>query len=167
MTPVASGPTASAISAELESKLTTVRGALEASGLSGIRLRGADWFAGATCGGSNVVDLTSATCAAEVFVARNRAFVLTDAIEATRLHEGEIPPGLEVVAFPWARVSEREASVRDEGRGARIASDALHEGEAPLPDELTAARLGLHPAELDRCRALGCDAEPDQAGRNG
>jgi hypothetical protein len=141
--------------AELDAKLATIRRALEATGLSGVRLRSHDWFAWVTCGGSNAVLTTSELGVAEVFVTPTDGFVLTDAIEAARLEREELPRGLTVAAFPWARPEDRGAFVCDHVRGGPVASDAPCSGELPLPDELTSARRRLHPAELDRYRVLG------------
>ncbi|MFN7132536.1 MAG: peptidase M24, partial [Myxococcales bacterium] len=79
---------------ELQAKLGFLRSALQAHGLGGVRLRGVDWFAWASCGGSSTVILTTETGVAEVFVTADGAWVLTDTIEAQRLSEEELPHGL-------------------------------------------------------------------------
>ena len=56
------------ISGELSAKLATIRAALASAGAAAVRLRGVDWFAWATCGGSNVVILTTEAGIAEVLV---------------------------------------------------------------------------------------------------
>src|SRR3954454_25341638 len=58
---------------ELETKLALIRAALDAHGLAAVRLRGVDWFAWATCGGSSMVILTTETGVAEVVVTRDGA----------------------------------------------------------------------------------------------
>ena len=73
------------ISIELTTKLATLRAALGEAQAAGVRLRGVDWFAWATCGGSNVVILTTETGCAEVFVTSDGAWILTDQIEGARL----------------------------------------------------------------------------------
>ncbi len=143
--------------AELETKLGLIRAALEAHGLSGVRLRGVDWFAWATCGGSSVVILTTETGVAEVLVTREGAWVLTDSIEAPRMSAEEVPPGLEVWQAPWTTPSARERFVAERARGP-LASDRPQPGERPLPPELVAAKRRLLPEELERYRALGRDA---------
>ena len=75
------------ISTELATKLDIVRAALERDGAVAVRLRGVDWFAWATCGGSNVVLLTTDVGVAEVLITRAGAWVLTDAIEALRMEQ--------------------------------------------------------------------------------
>lgn len=142
---------------ELERKLSAVRACMEAESLSAIRLRGTDWFSWMTCGGSNVVLLTTDVGVAEVLVTRADAWIVTDAIEARRISEEEAPVGLEVRAFPWATPTDRERFIHQAGGGA-VASDRPAADERPLPASLWAERSSLGPEELDRYRALGRDA---------
>lgn len=147
-----------AIDAELGEKLTLLQGALERHRLAGIRLRGQDWFAWATCGGSNGVLLASERGVAEILATPSGAVVLTDAIEAERLRAEEVPSELEVVEFGWTRPAEREAFVRDAIGEAAVASDLPSVGERALPDDLVAEKRRLMPGEVARYRELGRDA---------
>lgn len=143
---------------ELQTKLTTIRAALDAHALAGVRLRGVDWFAWATGGGSNVVILTTETGVAEVLVTATGAWVLTDAIEAGRLRAEEVPPGLEVWSGPWQSQDEREAFVAARTGAGTVASDRPRDSERPLPPELVAAKRRLLLEEVQRYRLLGRDA---------
>ncbi|MFL5349675.1 MAG: M24 family metallopeptidase [Hyalangium sp.] len=143
---------------ELEVKLTRVRAILEEKKLAAVRLRGVDWFAWATCGGSNVVLLTTDVGVAEVLITHEGAWVLTDAIEAARLEQEEVPPGLPVWSGPWAERGKREAFVEAKLGGGLVASDRPTGKEVPLPAELVDVRHSLLPEELERYRALGRDA---------
>jgi Xaa-Pro aminopeptidase len=143
---------------ELETKLATVRAVLERRGLGAVRLRGVDWFAWATCGGSNVVLLTTDVGVAEVLITRDGAWVITDAIEAPRMEEEEVPRGLTLWSTPWTERSRREAFIDAKRAGAPVASDRPEGNEVPLPAELVDARHSLLPEELERYRALGRDA---------
>ena len=140
---------------ELDTKLGLIRAALAANDLAGIRLRGVDWFAWATCGGSNVVILSTESGIAEVLVTVEGAWVLTDEIEAARLQAEELPAGPEVWAGPWNQPASREAFVRERVGGRTIASDRPAEDEVAVPDELVAAKRRLLPEEVERYRALG------------
>jgi Xaa-Pro aminopeptidase len=140
---------------ELDVKLARVRALLAQKGLGAVRLRGVDWFAWATCGGSNVVLLTTDTGVAEVLITRTGAWVLTDAIEAARLEEEEVPKGLPIWSAPWADKARREAFVDTQREGAPVASDRPTGSEVPLPTELVQSRWALLPQELERYRALG------------
>ena len=143
---------------ELETKLSLIRAALDADDLAAVRLRGVDWFAWASCGGSSVVILTGESGIAEILVTRDSAWALTDSIEAARLRAEEVPAGLEVWSAPWNAPDERRAFVDEQVGGGRLASDRPVAGEAPLPPELVAAKRRLLPAEIDRYRSLGADA---------
>jgi Xaa-Pro aminopeptidase len=143
---------------ELEVKLARVRAVLETHGLGAVRLRGVDWFAWATCGGSNVVLLTTDVGVAEVLITRSGAWALTDAIEAPRMEQEEVPRGLPVWSGPWADRAQREAFVEAKRGGALVASDRPVGQEVPLPAELVDTRHSLLPQELERYRALGRDA---------
>ncbi|WP_224363287.1 UTP--glucose-1-phosphate uridylyltransferase [Hyalangium versicolor] len=143
---------------ELELKLARVRAILEKHQLGAVRLRGVDWFAWATCGGSNVVLLTTDVGVAEVLITREGAWVLTDAIEAARLEEEEVPRGLPVWSSPWTARDQRESFIESKRGGRPVASDRPSGKEVPLPAELVDARHALLPEELERYRALGRDA---------
>lgn len=147
-----------AVAGELDAKLQLLRSEIERHALAGIRLRGQDWFAWATGGGSNALLLASETGLAEVLATPDRTVVLTDAIEAPRLRSEEVPSDLEVVEFEWMRPEAREAHVAQATGAGPIASDLPADGELALPASLVAARRRLLPAEIDRYRSLGRDA---------
>jgi len=146
------------ISGELSAKLAAIRAALSSTSATAVRLRGVDWFAWATCGGSNVVILTTETGVAEVLVTADRAWVLTDEIEAARLSAEEIPSGLEIWAGPWNDPVARQAFVDGVVGGGSVISDRPWSAEQPLPPALVAAKRRLLPEELARYRVLGRDA---------
>src|SRR6185295_13523279 len=129
------------ISGELSAKLAAVRAALNGSTAVATRLRGVDWFAWATCGGSNVVILTTETGVAEVFVTLDGAWILTDEIEAGRREAEEIPSeGYEIWAGPWNDLGARQLFVENTVKGGAIISDRPTPGERPLPAELIARK---------------------------
>lgn len=137
---------------EIQAKLHSVRATL---GRDALRLRGSDWFAWATAGGSNVVLLTAETGVAEILITRDTAWVLTDAIEATRLKEEELGREFDIHACAWANPEEREAHVRQLVGSARIFSDLPRDGEAPLPQTLCALKWRLLDSEIARYRDVG------------
>ncbi|MFN2546960.1 MAG: M24 family metallopeptidase [Myxococcales bacterium] len=142
---------------ELERKLAIVRAAMRGAGLKGVRLRTTAWFAWATCGGSNVVLLTSDSGVAEVLITESLACVLTDEIEAARLRHEELPPGLTIEACRWIdRPGAWDAAVKERTEGGAVASDAPAAGEVLLPKALS--RAPLQPEELERYQRLGADA---------
>lgn len=143
---------------EVATKLAAVRAACEGTGLGAVRLRGVDWFAWATAGGSSAVLLTAEVGVAEVLVAAAGAWVLTDEIEAARLAEEEVPAGLSLWAAPWNDPSAPDAFVAERAGGAPVASDRPADGEVALPRALASARWSLSSGEVARYRTLGRDA---------
>ena len=143
---------------EVAAKLAEVRAACEAHGLAAVRLRGVDWFAWATAGGSAAVLLTAETGAGEVLVTAAGGWVLTDEIEIARLAEEEVPEGLSLWAAPWADAAATDAFVAAQVGDGLVASDVPEGSEVALPDALVAARWSLEDGEVARYRALGRDA---------
>jgi Metallopeptidase family M24 len=143
---------------ELEQKLQRLRALLRQEALAGVRLRGVDWFAWGTCGGSSHMLLAAETGVAELLVTADGAFVLTDVIEADRLAAEELPPGWSVVAHPWEHPELRERLARERTGPGPIASDRPAGDERPLPDRFVHARWALLPEEQERLRTLGGEA---------
>ena len=131
---------------ELQAKLDLIRAALAAHDLDGVRLRGVDWFAWVTCGGSSVVILTAERGVAEVLVTPTGAWVLTDSIEADRLTSEEVAAGFEVWSAAWNAPAKRQSFVDEQVGDGRVASDRPGEGEYSLPPELVAAKRRLLPS---------------------
>lgn len=145
-------------SAEVQAKLALLRECLGKAGAAAIRLRGIDWFAWVTAGGSSAVLQTAETGVAEVLVTQDEAVILTDEIEIARLREEEIPAGFSFHASPWAQIELRERYVLGLAGDAIVLSDRPHNGEQPLPNALRLRRLVLGEAEQMRYRALGREA---------
>ncbi|MFL6672603.1 MAG: M24 family metallopeptidase [Massilia sp.] len=144
--------------AEVAGKLALLRATLDQLGAGAIRLRGIDWFAWITAGGSSAVLLTAEVGVAEVLVTRGEACVMTDEIEAARLRDEEIPPGFTYHIAPWAELELREDYVRGAADGAPVLSDRPQAGELPLPLALRQRRMVLDEAEQQRYRELGREA---------
>ncbi|WOD40265.1 M24 family metallopeptidase [Nodosilinea sp. E11] len=143
---------------EISEKLAVLRHTLQQTDAAGIRLRGTDWFAWATAGGSNTVLLAAETGVAEVLVTPTNAWVLTDEIEAQRLKDEELPEGspYQLQVNPWAEDSAREAFVREATGGGQVLSDKPKQSsEAALPASLIHHRRVMLPSELDRYRQVG------------
>ena len=145
-------------SAEVQAKLALLGECLNKAGAAAIRLRGIDWFAWVTAGGSSAVLQCAETGVAEVLVTQDEAVILTDEIELARLREEEIPAGFSFHASPWAQGELRERYVLGLAGDASVLSDRPHNGEQPLPHALRLRRLVLGEAEQMRYRALGREA---------
>lgn len=141
--------------AEAAAKLALLREVLAHERAGAIRLRGTDWFAWITAGGSNTVLMAAETGVAEVLVTPDQACVMTDEIEAARLREEEIPPGFSFHVAPWAQLELREDYVRGAAADGKVLSDRPANGELALPHALRQRRMVLGEAERQRYRALG------------
>ncbi|UVW29767.1 Xaa-Pro peptidase family protein [Massilia sp. H6] len=144
--------------AEVADKLALVRTHLQAANAGALRLRGVDWFAWITAGGSSAVLHTTDQGVAEVLVTLEEACILTDAIEAERLRAEEVPEGFTFHAEPWAEPELRERYVQTAAGGRTILSDLPRNGEQALPAALRQRRLVLGAAERERYRILGREA---------
>lgn len=148
--------------AEVADKLALLRAALAETGAGAIRLRGIDWFAWATAGGDSSVLLAADCGVAEVFVTRDEAVILTDAIEAERLRVEQIPAGFTFHIAPWAEPELHDTYVLGAARGGAVLSDRPRSNngnsESALPASLRLRRMVLMPSEHDRYRALGQEA---------
>jgi Xaa-Pro aminopeptidase len=145
---------------EVSAKLALVRQALQATGAAGIRLRGTDWFAWATAGGSNTVLLAAETGVAEVLVTATDVWILTDEIEAQRLKDEQLPNApagspYKLFVNPWAESSDRESFVREATGAGKVLSDRPTSEETPLPQSLVHYRRIMLPSELERYRQVG------------
>lgn len=138
---------------EVSHKLALIRNALSDEA-KGVILRGTDWFAWATAGGSNTVLLTAETGVAEVLVTAQDAWILTDEIEAQRLQDEEIPANFKLHVNPWAD-STRDSFVREATAGGKILSDRPSSNEVSLPASLIDRKRVMMPSELERYRMVG------------
>ncbi|HIK16979.1 MAG TPA: M24 family metallopeptidase [Leptolyngbyaceae cyanobacterium M33_DOE_097] len=145
---------------EVSYKLQLIRQALHEVGAAAVRLRGTDWFAWATAGGSNTVLLAAETGVAEVLITPTDAWILTDEIEAGRLQDEELPhcaedPLYQLFVHPWSESFKRETFVKEVTSDGKILSDRPIQAEASLPQLLIQHRRVLLPSELDRYRQVG------------
>lgn len=143
---------------EQDEKLRRMRAVLRDAGLAALRLRGIDWFAWATCGGTSRVLLAAETGVAELLVTAEGAFALTDTIEAERLAAEEVPRAWTVVAHPWEHPERRQVLVLERTGGGPVASDRPDADERALPADLVRSRWALLPEEQERLRSLGGEA---------
>jgi len=143
---------------EVADKLALLRATLASSGAGAVRLRGTDWFAWITAGGSSAVLHTTDTGVAEVLVTPTDACVLTDEIEGERLRLEEVPGGFTFHIEPWAEPELRERFVLGAAEGRPVLSDRPQDDEQPLPLALRQRKLVLGDAEQARYRLLGREA---------
>ncbi|MBD2068218.1 M24 family metallopeptidase [Leptolyngbya sp. FACHB-671] len=150
--------------AEIARKLELMRAALS-DGVTGLRLRGTDWFSWATAGATHTVLLAAETGAAEILVTAEGAWLLTDEIEAQRFIDEELPGrdesagGYKLFAHPWADSTARDTFVQEVAGGGKILSDKPSTSsdftELPIPASLIAHKRVMMPSELERYRLVG------------
>ncbi len=140
---------------EVDRKLEFIRKTLTKTGTIALRLRGTDWFAWATAGGSNTVLLTAETGVAEILITAENAFVLTDEIEAQRLQDEELPANFQMHIYPWADVAQREAFVKEITGGGNVMCDRPNAAEMPIAPSLQSRKQTMMSSELERYRRVG------------
>lgn len=145
---------------EVAQKLEWMRNALQETRAAGVRLRGTDWFAWATAGGSHTVLLAAETGVAEVLVTANDAWILTDEIEAQRLQDEELPASnngtaYKLIAHPWIKSSDRATFIQKATENGKIISDRPTSSESFLPTSLLHHKRTLLSSELERYRLVG------------
>ncbi|MEG4495953.1 M24 family metallopeptidase [Microcoleus sp. F10-C6] len=140
---------------EVDCKLEFIRKTLTETKAVALRLRGTDWFAWATAGGSHTVLLTAETGVAEILITAENAWVLTDEIEAQRLQDEELPANFQMHIYPWADVSQREAFVKEITGGGNVMSDRPNSQEMPIIASLQSRKQTMMSSELERYRRVG------------
>lgn len=151
--------------AEIAHKLELMRSTLS-DGVTGLRLRGTDWFSWATAGATHTVLLAAETGAAEILVTTDGAWLLADEIEAQRFIDEELPGrdesagGYKLFTYPWAEAMMREAFVQEVTGGGKILSDKPSTSsdsstEIPIPASLVAHKRVMMSSELERYRLVG------------
>lgn len=143
---------------EVKKKLEAFRSLMASQGISGVRLKGVDWFSWATAGGSSVVIFTNEIGVAEVFITMEHAWVLTDRIEKDRLANEEIPPDFEIVSFPWEDKEFTSKFIHGHLKGNICYSDKPSGSEKLLPYEFQSLKMVLLPEEIKRYRNLARSA---------
>ena len=139
----------------LESRRERLRELMERLGIGALLMRRPANFAWYTGGADNRVDHADPLGVAGVLLTREAEYVLTDNIEAPRMH-GEETPDLEVIEHPWY-----------EGPGATLGALI---GDSPLGvdfpaaygrevgEEISPLRYILDPDAIECYRRLGSDA---------
>lgn len=139
---------------ELQTKLEQVRSLLDAYQVDALWLRLASSFAWATGGKSAYINTASSTGAASLLITRDRRYVVTTNIEATRLgqEEGLREAGWEFAAPEWHTGADPLAELAG---GLRLAADGCAPGALDLSGPMARLRATLQPVEVERFRQLG------------
>jgi Xaa-Pro aminopeptidase len=141
---------------EIKEKEKRVREFLKSKNLKGLLLKRQANFSWMTCGGLNLVGITTELGATTILVTENSKFVISNNIEAPRMvhEEGLERQGFIVKAFPW--YEDQEVPIVKEliGEGP-LGSDVPFPNAQMLAEDVAKLRYSLTPEEIERYRWLG------------
>jgi Xaa-Pro aminopeptidase len=144
------------ISNEIKEKERRVREFLKAKNLKGLILKRQANFSWMTCGGLNLVGITTEFGATTLLITENSKFVISNNIEAPRMIEEEDleKQGFVINTFPW--FEDQEVSIVKEVLGeAPLGSDAPFPNAQMMAEDIARLRYSFTPDEQKRYRWLG------------
>jgi len=148
------------VTEESRQKRRRLAGYLDARGLDGVVMTRRCNFSWYTCGASNHVTEACDVGVSSLVVTRERAVVVANNIEATRLGSEELAGGIELIEYPYYDPRSRLRAFAEAMGGGAFAADAPLEG-LDLPavgGEFDRLRWQLCPAEIERYHRLCRDA---------
>jgi Xaa-Pro dipeptidase len=145
-----------AVSDEIKEKERRVREFLRSKGLKALLLKRQANFSWMTCGGLNLVGITTEVGATSLLITENSKFVISNNIEAPRMidEEGLGKQGFVAKTFPW--YEDQEVSVVRELIGeSPFGSDVPFQNAMMVAEDVAKLRYSLTPEEQERYRWLG------------
>ena len=141
---------------ELQEKERRVRQFLREKGLRALLLKRQANFSWMTCGGINLVGITTEMGATSLLITENSKFVISNNIEAPRMieEEGLEKQGFVVRSFPWYEDQEA-ALVKGLVGDGPVGCDVPYPNTIPVAEEVARLRYSFTPEEVDRYRWLG------------
>jgi Xaa-Pro dipeptidase len=136
----------------VQTKHGLIRDILERSDLGAIVLGRFANFAWYTGGADNRVDHSSPFGVAQVVISRDRAYVLTNSIEAERMG-AEQTPSLDVVSYPW--YEDPSPTLRELSGGRPIGSDGAVPDSSDVSAEVAILRRVLDADAMVQYREVG------------
>jgi Xaa-Pro aminopeptidase len=145
-----------AANGEIKEKERRVRDFLRSKGLKALLLKRQANFSWMTCGGLNLVGITTEMGATTLLITENSKFVIANNIEAPRMieEEGLEKQGFVVKTFPWHEDQETFI-VKDLVGDGPVGCDAPFPNTVMVAEEVAKLRYSLTPEEVDRYRWLG------------
>jgi Xaa-Pro dipeptidase len=145
-----------AVNDEIKEKERRVREFLRSKGLKALLLKRQANFSWMTCGGLNLVGITTEMGATSLLITEDSKFVISNNIEAPRMieEEGLEKQGFSVKTFPWHEDQE-VALVRELAGEGTVGSDVPFPDATMLAEDIARLRYSLTPEEIERYRWLG------------
>jgi Xaa-Pro aminopeptidase len=145
-----------AIENEIKEKERRVRDFLRSKGLKALLLKRQANFSWMTCGGLNLVGITTEVGATSLLITEDSKFVISNNIEAPRMieEEGLEKQGFVLKTFPWYEDQEVALVKELVGEGP-VGSDVPFPNATTLAEDIARLRYSLAPEEIERYRWLG------------
>jgi Xaa-Pro aminopeptidase len=145
-----------ALADEMKEKERRVRDFLRSKGLKALLLKRQANFSWMTCGGLNLVGITTEVGATSLLITEDSKFVISNNIEAPRMieEEGLEKQGFIVKTFPWHEDQEVALVKGLLGEGL-VGSDVPFPNATMLAEDIARLRYSLTPEEIERYRWLG------------
>jgi len=145
-----------AIHDEIKEKERRVRVFLKSKGLKALLLKRQANFSWMTCGGLNLVGITTEVGATSLLITEDSKFVISNNIEAPRMieEEGLEKQGFVPRIFPWHEDQEVTV-VKDLTGDGSVGSDVPFPNTTVLAEDIARLRYSLTPEEIERYRWLG------------
>ncbi len=141
---------------EIKEKERRVREFLRIKGLKALLLKRQANFSWMTCGGLNLVGITTEVGATTLLITKNSKFVISNNIEAPRMIEEEDleKQGFTVKNFPWHEDQE-VSMIKELVGGGPVGSDVPFPNAQVITEDIARLRYSLTPEEQERYRWLG------------
>jgi Xaa-Pro dipeptidase len=141
---------------EIKEKERRVREFLRSKGLKALLLKRQANFSWMTCGGLNLVGITTEVGATSLLITKDSKYVISNNIESPRMidEEGLTKQGFIVKTFPW--YDDQELSIVRELIGESLfGSDVPFQNGMVVAEDVARLRYSLTPEELERYHWLG------------
>lgn len=141
---------------EVREKERRVREFLKKKGFNAVLFKRQANFCWMTCGGLNVVGITTELGATSLLITEKDKYVISNNIEAPRMveEEGLGEQGFSSKVYPWYEDQEHEI-VKSLTQGSVFGSDVPFPGAVEAAEEITRLRYSLTRDEVERYRRLG------------
>lgn len=145
-----------ALTEEIKEKERRVRDFLRSKGLKALLLKRQANFSWMSCGGLNLVGMTTEVGATSILITEDSKFVISNNIEAPRMieEEGLEKQGFVIKTFPWHEDQEVTLVKELVGDGS-LGSDVPFPNATMLAEDIARLRYSLTPEEIERYRWLG------------